>query len=139
MYNATLVEMVENADITQNFDRRVLTERWNHVGHKAFFKRYKSRTPYDLENGIYWYSDLGYVQSPTQATSRFVQDQKEFDISSISIYYDFKKEWISKIGMERLRFTVLMNEVAKISSIKVERGTTYPFSRTLTFQLSATF
>lgn len=139
MYNNTLVNMVENADITQNFDRRVLTERWNHVGHKAFFKRYKSRTPYDLENGIYWYSDLGYIQSPTQATSRFVQDQKEFDISSISLYYDFKKEWIAKIGLERLRLTVLMNEVAKISSIKVERGTTYPFSRTLTFQLSAIF
>ena len=139
MYNNTLVNMVENADITQNFDRRVLTERWNHVGHEAFFKRYKSRTPYDLRNGIYWYSDNGWQQSPTQATSRFVQDQKEFDLSSVSLYYDFKKEWIAKIGFERLRFTVLMNEVAKISSIKIERGTSYPFSRTVTFQLSATF
>ena len=53
MYNSTLVNMVENADISQNFDRRVLTERWNHVGHHAFFKRYKSNTPYDLRNGIY--------------------------------------------------------------------------------------
>lgn len=139
LYNNTLVNMVENADITQNFDRRVLTERWNHVGHQAFFKRYKSRTPYDLRNGIYWYSQDGWVQNPTQATSRFVQDQKEFDISSISVYYDFKREWISKIGLERLRLTALMNEVAKISSIQIERGTTYPFSRTLTFQLSATF
>lgn len=139
LYNKTLVDMVENADITQNFDRRVLTERWNHVGHQAFFKRYRSRTPYDLRNGIYWYSKDGWQQNPTQATSRFVQDQKEFDISSISVYYDFKREWISKIGFERLRLTVLMNEVAKISSIEIERGTTYPFSRTLTFQLSATF
>nr|WP_306449587.1 SusC/RagA family TonB-linked outer membrane protein [Odoribacter splanchnicus] len=139
MYNNTLVSMVENADITQNFDRRVLTERWNHVGHEAFFKRYKSRTPYDLRNGIYWYSDDGWIQYPTQATSRFVQDQKEFDLSSISVYYDFKREWIAKIGFERLRMTALMNEVTKISSIKIERGTTYPFSRTLTFQLSATF
>ena len=139
MYNSTLVNMVENADISQNFDRRVLTERWNPVGHHAFFKRYKSNTPYDLRNGIYWYSKDGWRQPPTQSTSRFVQDQKEFDISSISVYYDFKREWIAKIGFERLRLTALMNEVTKISSIKIERGTTYPFSRTLTFQLSATF
>ena len=139
MYNSTLVNMVENADISQNFDRRVLTERWNHVGHHAFFKRYKSNTPYDLRNGLYWYSKDGWRQPPTQSTSRFVQDQKEFDISSISVYYDFKREWIAKIGFERLRLTALMNEVTKISSIKIERGTTYPFSRTLTFQLSATF
>ena len=139
MYNSTLVNMVENADISQNFDRRVLAERWNHVGHHAFFKRYKSNTPYDLRNGIYWYSKDGWRQPPTQSTSRFVQDQKEFDISSISVYYDFKREWIAKIGFERLRLTALMNEVTKISSIKIERGTTYPFSRTLTFQLSATF
>ena len=95
--------------------------------------------PYDLRNGIYWYSKDGWRQPPTQSTSRFVQDQKEFDISSISVYYDFKREWIAKIGFERLRLTALMNEVTKISSIKIERGTTYPFSRTLTFQLSATF
>ena len=139
MYNSTLVNMVENADISQNVARRVLTERWNHVGHHAFFKRYKSNTPYDLRNGIYWYSKDGWRQPPTQSTSRFVQDQKEFDISSISVYYDFKREWIAKIGFERLRLTALMNEVTKISSIKIERGTTYPFSRTLTFQLSATF
>lgn len=139
LYNETLVRMVENADITQNFDRRVLTERWAHVGQKAFFKRYTGKTPYDLRNGIYWYNNEGWNQEPTRSTSRFVQNQNEFDISSISVYYDFKKEWIQKLGMERLRITALMNEVTKISSIDIERGTTYPFSRTLTFQLSATF
>lgn len=139
MYNTTLVDMVENADITQNFDRRVLTERWSCPGQHAFFKRYTGRVPYDLRNGIYWYQDDGWQQEPTRATDRFVQDQKEFDISSISVYYDFNKKWISCLGMERLRLTALMNEVCKISSIKIERGTTYPFSRTLTFQLSATF
>ena len=92
-----------------------------------------------MRNGIYWYSTSGWNQEATRATDRFVQDQKEFDISSISVYYDFNKKWISKLGLERLKITALMNEVTKFSSIKIERGTTYPFSRTLTFQLSATF
>lgn len=139
LYNNTLVQMIENADISQNFDRRVLTDRWNHVGQKAFFKRYTKNQPYDMRNGTYSFEDTGWYNEPTRATSRFVQDQKEFDISSVSVYYDFKREWIAQIGLERLRLTALMNEVGKFSSIKVERGTTYPFSRTLTFQLSATF
>ena len=139
MYNTTLVNMVENADITQNFDRRVLTERWAKPGQHAFFKRYTGRTPYDMRNGIYWYSDLGWNQEPTRATSRFVQDRREFDLSSVSVYYDVDKAFLKKYGLERLRLTAMMNEVAKISSIKIERGTSYPFSRTLTFQLSATF
>lgn len=41
--------------------------------------------------------------------------------------------------MQRLRFAVYLNDVATFSSVKVERGTSYPFARTLSFALSATF
>ena len=113
--------MVENADISQNFDRRVLTERWNHVGHHAFSKRYKSNTPTTWGTGFYLVLERRMAPTPTQSTSRFVQDQKEFDISSISVLLWFQTGMDCKIGFERLRLTALMNEVTKISSIKIER------------------
>ena len=130
MYNQTLVDRVENIDVYYNVDRRVLSGRWQEPGQHADYKIL----------GDYWDSENEvWVNEKTRATSRFVQKRNELDFASLTAYYDFKREWIAKIGFERLRMTALMNEVTKISSIKIERGTTYPFSRTLTFQLSATF
>lgn len=120
MYNTTLQSKVENVDINYNVDKRVLTGRWSYPGQIA---KYKS------------ISD----QSLTRATTRFVQDARELDISSISAYYEFPREWISKIRLQRLRFSVYLNDVATLSSIKIERGTSYPFSHTMSFALTATF
>lgn len=140
-YNNTLVQKIDNADIKYNFDRRVLTDRWSGLDQNAYFKRYKKAIPYDIRSGIY---QPGYESNipaapDTKSTDRFVQDQNEFDISSISVYYDFNKRIISKIGLERLKISAFMNEVVKFSSIGIERGTTYPFARTVSIQLSATF
>lgn len=61
------------------------------------------------------------------------------DFASLTAYYDFKREWIQKIGLERLKLSFYMNDICKFSSIKVERGLDYPFARTMSFALSATF
>ena len=41
--------------------------------------------------------------------------------------------------METLRFSFYMNDVYTWSSIRIERGTSYPFARSFNFSLSATF
>ncbi len=120
MYNSTLVDRVEDADMTYNVDRRVLTGRWKTPGDVTQYKGYSAKTT-------------------TRATTRFVQDRNELSISSISAYYEFPESIYAKLYMQRLRLSVYLNDVATFSSIKVERGTSYPFARTLSFALSATF
>ena len=44
-----------------------------------------------------------------------------------------------KLYMERLRLSFYINDIATFSSIKVERGLNYPFARTMSFSLNATF
>ena len=120
MYNSTLVDRVENADIQYNVDRRVLTGRWKEPGQITQYKGFDATTK-------------------TRATTRFVQDRNELSLSSISTYYEFPRSIYSRLAMQRLRFAVYLNNVATFSSIKVERGTSYPFARTLSFALTATF
>ena len=78
-------------------------------------------------------------QIKTQATSRFVQDRNELTLSSVNLSYDMFRHNIQKIGMETLRFSFYMNDVYTWSSIRIERGTSYPFARSFNFSLSATF
>ncbi len=41
-YNSTLVSKVENARVSsQNVDRRVLTDRWQHVGDRTLMESYR--------------------------------------------------------------------------------------------------
>ena len=120
MYNSTLINRVEDADIQYNVDRRVLTGRWKEPGQ---ITRYKGFSATDK----------------TRATTRFVQNRNELNLSSISAYYEFPRSIYSRFAMQRLRFAVYLNNIATFSSIKVERGTSYPFARTLSFALTATF
>lgn len=139
LYNQMLVDKLENVDIANNFDRRVLTDRWMTPGQMTQFKRNVGATPYDMRNGIYFYGESGWNQEPTRSTQRFVQNQNELNISSITLSYDFERRWLKKFGMERLKFSTYMNDLVKFSTIGIERGTTYPFARTISFKLNATF
>ena len=120
MYNSTLIDRVEDADIQYNVDRRVLTGRWIEPGQITQYKGFSAT-------------------NKTRATTRFVQNRNELNLSSISTYYEFPKIIYSRLAMQRLRFAVYLNNIATFSSIKVERGTSYPFARTLSFALTATF
>lgn len=133
MYNQTLVDRVENIDMAYNVDKRVLTGRWTAPGQHVLFKRLGD---YDViqEDG----GNISFDEK-TRATTRFVQDRNEITLSALNLYYLFNKRLTDKIGIQRLKVGFNMNEVATFSSIKIERGTTYPFARTLSFNLSATF
>jgi len=135
-YNQTLVDKVENVDMNYNVDKRVLSGRWLYPGQIAQFKRL-GKLSVDTDGD----GQVETVNEKTRATSRFVQDYNELDISSINVYYDFSNEFLNKlnIGLERLKLAVNMNDVARISTVKAERGTTYPFARTVSCSLTATF
>ena len=136
-YNQTLVDRVENVSIKNNVDKRVALGRWKEVGQQAQFRRIFAASEH---YGKYVIHD-SYVTAEgnmTRATTRFVQKSNELNLSAISVYYDLPRKWMRSIGFERMRLQANMNDVYKWSTIKIERGTSYPFARTLSFSLSAT-
>jgi hypothetical protein len=134
LYNQTLVDKVENVNMNYNVDKRVLTGRWTHPGQIAEFKRLGQFTKdTDGDNIVEAYDEK------TRATTRFVQDRNELTIAAVNVYYLFNDRMLSKLKIQRLKLGFNMNEMATFSSIRLERGTTYPFSRTMSFSVSATF
>lgn len=121
LYNSTLVNKVENVDIAYNVDRRVLNDTWKNPGDLSTFKKITS-TP-----------------TTTYPTSRFVEKNNELQLASVNLYYDFKFLNLKKIGMERLKLNFYMNDVFRVSTVKTERGTDYPFARNCSVAVSATF
>lgn len=121
-YNQTVVNRVENVNIANNVDRRVLHDTWNNVGDIATYKK------------------INRTANTTRMTSRFVERNNELQLASVSCYYDFKyQNWLKKIKMERLRLSFYMNDLFRISTIKTERGTDYPYARSFSFSLTGTF
>ena len=122
-YNQTLVDRVENARIQyQNVDLRVLTDRWKKPGDIAQFK------------------DIKDANAVTMPTSRFVQDKAYIRLSSLTLSYDFKREWIKKhLGLNMLRLEASSRDFINWNSIRQERGLSYPKSWTVDFSIKAQF
>ena len=121
-YNQTLVNRVENVDIYEyNADKRVLTDRWKEPGDITKLK------------------DIGEQGIVTRPTSRFIQRYNGVTFNSLTVGYDFDKKLIGKIGCSMLRIQFNMKDIAKITSVRQERGTDYPFARTYNITLNASF
>lgn len=121
VYNRTLIEKVENANLKYNVDRRVYEDRWMKPGDKTFFK------------GI---NETG----TTYASSRFVQKENMLECQNINVMYDFRNDWLrDKANLEVLTLSCNIGDVFRLSTIKQERGIDYPFSRKISFSLSARF
>jgi hypothetical protein len=101
-------------------DVRTLTDRWKQPGDVATLKSLKDRS---------------YTTKPT---SRFVQDDNELRLGSVSLGYTFNRTQLRKIGISALRLQLSTEEIFTLSSIRQERGTTYPFARTYNFSLNIT-
>lgn len=122
LYNQTLASRIENADKQYNVDRRVLTDRWQQVGDRTFFK--------GLNN-----------TSATYATTRFVQDERTFTCRNIHVSYELRnKPWLTRyLGMQSLTLTGEASDLFYFSTIRQERGLTYPYSRRFSFTVSMNF
>lgn len=124
-YNQTLVDKVETVSIYQsNVDRRVMNDRWSTPGQVALYKK--------MEPG------RGGV-SKTQPTSRFVQDYNMLQFTTMNIGYEFKRSTIAPLRLSMLRLEIGANDLFHVSSVKQERGLSYPFARTFTFSIQASF
>lgn len=131
MYNTTLVQKVENANLSDNVDARLFDGVWRPG--EGGVKPYRAPRYRDPSTG-------NWVTPETKPTSRFVQDRNEFALTNLSLYYDFYRyEFLKRCGMERLRGSAYANNLFTISSIEIERGTSYPFARSFNFSLSVTF
>ena len=123
-YNQTLVDKVENSNKYQNVDKRVLTETWQKPGDET---RYKANLTTRL------------VQYYTYASSRFVQDFDLLQLASMSVQYELPKKWVTPLSFESVRLSFNTSDLGYWSTVKRERGTSYPFSRTFTFGLRVNF
>ena len=116
LYNK--VENISGASLAQNQDRRALYDRWQKPGDWAQFK--------NIANS-----------ANTPISSRFVQKDNSLTLQSVNVGYDFYK-FANRLGVESLRLSAYMNDVFWLSTMKQERGTAYPFARSVTFALSFT-
>jgi TonB-linked SusC/RagA family outer membrane protein len=122
LYNTTLVSNVESADIQRNnADRRAFIQRWKQPGDLSPFKSIKAPNQF------------------TRSTSRFVQRNNALTFNSLSLGYDMDRALTQRIGFSMVRFQFTMNEIAVFSTIRQERGTSYPFARKFGFTLNASF
>ncbi|WP_316792026.1 SusC/RagA family TonB-linked outer membrane protein [Pedobacter frigoris] len=124
MFNRALYDKVENISITQarfNQDKRALYDRWQQTGDVARFK------------------SIGITEY-TPMSSRFVQKENVISIESINIGYDFRnKAWLNKAALSSLRVNAFTNDLFFISNIRRERGTDFPFAKSVSLSLTATF
>ena len=127
MYNQTLVDRIENTSmntsnnqIAYNMDRRALYDRWSQPGDIAKYR------------GI-------NVTGKTYASSRFVQKNNYLRMNSLRIMYNLNRPDKRLLGMSMLRIALSANDLFYSSSIRQERGLSYPYARTFTLSLQANF
>lgn len=115
LYNSTLQDRVEVSRSTiqrSNVDERVLLKRWKQPGDIVFFKNFDDVTD--------------------ERSSRFVMKDNVFELASFSVQYRWDSDFVKKnLKLRSLNLSLNMNNLGYFSSIKMERGTAYPFSRTL--------
>lgn len=120
VYNGTLATKVEGASPYYNADRRALKERWKEPGDDVFYRSIKEMLP------------------PYQ-TTRFAFDDNLFSLQTVTASYDLPKKYASMLKAERIKVNFSTTDLFRLSTIKQERGTSYPFARTYTAGLSVTF
>lgn len=121
-FNSVLFNKVENIGNDQliyNQDKRALYDRWQEAGDKAQFKNIANSTS-------------------TPMSSRFVQKDNSLSLESLRVGYEFPQETVHRWGLGSLRLNAYMNDIFRLSTIKMERGTSYPFARSVSFALSLT-
>ncbi|MDD6895078.1 MAG: hypothetical protein PUD51_04365 [Prevotellaceae bacterium] len=80
------------------------------------------------------------IAETTKPTSRFVQRNNELYLSSLNIGYDFyRMAFLKSLGLQHLKVSFIANDLLRLTSIKVERGTSYPYARTFSLAVNATF
>lgn len=122
--NQTLRDRVEvpvSRIMAVNVDERVLKARWMKAGDLVEFRNF------DQSGNI-------------EPSSRFVQKLKILELQSLSVGYRMESETFQKkTKLSYANFSVNMSNVAYWSTIKQERGTSYPFARNVILTLTLAY
>lgn len=115
------VENISSEAIRYNQDKRALYDRWQKPGDRAKFKRIDDT-------------------SVTNMSSRFIADDNTLECKSISLGYESTTaKWLKTIGLSSFIFRVYMNDIFRLSTVKEERGLSYPFQRSVSASLNLRF
>ncbi len=124
LFNSILFERIEKIGRytdQYNQDKRAYYDRWKQPGDRSKFR------------------DISDV-SDGRMSSRYVQKNNFISGESFSVGYRFfGQDWLKKAGLSSLSVNASMNELFRCSTIKIERGTDYPFARTFSISLNASF
>ncbi len=121
VFNTALFNKVENINFRYNQDRRALYERWHVAGDIVPFK--------DVRD-----------QNPSPMTSRFIQNEKTLTLESVHLEYQFFSDsWIKHLKLGSLRIFADARDLFRLSTIRAERGTSYPYARTVEAGVSLNF
>ena len=119
LYNK--VENLSEQQLYYNVDRRALYDRWQKPGDVTTMKDIRDRNV------------------TTGSTSRFVQKDNTLQFNSITLSYDFDTALLRKAHIGMCRLSLVANDIFYLSSIRRERGLSYPFSRTFSFSMNISF
>lgn len=128
VYNTTLLNKLENANLRNNAYKGVLYDRWKKPGDVVRFKRL-------VGNEI-----SGTIM--TNASSRFIVKENMLRFSSLSFSYRLDTSNSNKLKKYRLTsFSagITMEDIFYLSTVEQERGLNYPFARQFSLNLQFTF
>ena len=121
-YNKTLWQKVENIDPRYNVDERAFTERWKNPGDLSRYMAIQENK-----------------KVSSYSSERFVERLNELWLSSATLTYEFQSKFLQRIGFKRLAVGVGVTDLVRFSTVKYERGTSYPYCRTINLTLRPTF
>lgn len=123
MYNSTLrdrVEVTQSDIMMYNVDERVLSQRWFQAGDVTFFKK------------------LGTERS--KASSRYVMDNNVLELQSVSLQYKLNSAYLTNVfKLQSVIVGLNMNDLIHWGSIRMERGTSYPYARNVQASIKLLF
>ena len=120
LYNTTRVTKVEGSNPKKNADQRVFDHRWKQPGDVALYK------------------DIADSSRPQQ-TDRFAEKENTLTLSTLSLTYEFPEKICSKLRMRNLRVGINATELFRCSTVKIERGTDYLYSKGFEITLNTVF
>ena len=124
IYNTTLADKLENVNLRTNVDKRVLYDRWKQPGDVARFKK------------------LDKDASKTSATSRFLMREDRFTLASVNVAYRLNRadsKLLQSLDLSSASLGFYVQDLFNISTIKRERGISYPFAHQVSLSLNIVF